>query len=159
MSNNLKLIRFAWVDEADDVVCPAGTFGKLVFPTGEEFFTCERPWLNNRPFESCIPSGVYYLDQRHSPVVKRTSGGEFLEGWEVTDVRDRDYIMIHPGNWPGDVQGCIAVGKRLAITQDKQGRQSLSVLDSRQAFREVMALMGEYNTWTLDIHSYIPETF
>lgn len=158
MSNNLILSRFAWIS-GHAIECPQGTWGLLKFPTGEEFYTCERPWLDNEAFVSCIPSGVYYLEQRYSPVVQRTSGGEFAEGWEVTDVRDRDYIMIHPGNWPGDVEGCIAVGKRLGITQNKQGVPCLSVLDSREAFREIMQLMEKYNTWTLDIRSYFPETF
>lgn len=158
MSNALRLDRFAWI-EGESIECPEGTFGRLLFPTGEVFYTCENPWKNNEAFVSCIPSGVYYLEQRHSPVVRRTSGGEFSDGWEVTDVRGRDYIMIHPGNWPGDVEGCIAVGKRLGITQNKQGKQSLAVLDSREAFREIMELMDEYNTWTLDIRSFFPETF
>lgn len=158
MSNNLILTRFAWLT-GNFIECPEGTFGKLIFPDGTEYFTCENPWKDNRPYVSCIPSGVYYLEQRHSPVVRRTSGGEFLEGWEVTEVRDRSYIMIHPGNWPEDVEGCIAVGKRLGITQNKQGKWSLSVLDSREAFREIMEKMDEYNTWTLDIRTYFPETF
>jgi len=149
MSNNLILERFAW--------CPEGTYGVLKFPDGTEFFTCERPWRGNEAFVSCIPVGVYYLEQRYSPVVQRTSGGEFAEGWEVTDVVDREYIMLHPGNWPEDVEGCIAVGKRFAITQNRKGKWSNSVLDSREAFREIMAKMAEYNTWTLDIRTYFPE--
>jgi hypothetical protein len=158
MSNNLILTRLAWIN-GNAVECPEGTYGLLKFPTGEEFYTCERPWKNNKPFVSCIPTGVYYLEQRYSPVVQRTSGGEFSEGWEVTDVRDRDYIMIHPGNWPSDVEGCIAVGKSLGIRQNKQGKHCLTVLDSRQAFREIMELMDTYNTWVLDIRSFHPETF
>lgn len=151
MSNNLIIERFAW--------CPEGTFGRFKFPTGEEFYTCEKPWLNNKAFESCIPVGVYYLEQRHSPVVQRTSGGEFNEGWEVTNVRDRDYIMIHPGNWPGDVQGCIAVGSGFGIYTNKQNQNALTVTGSRDAFREVMELMSSHNEWTLDIRTYFPSSF
>ena len=158
MNNDLILSRFAWLS-GNAIECPQGTYGLLKFPTGEKFYTCENPWLNNKPFVSCIPTGVYYLEQRHSPVVKRSSGGEFREGWEVTDVTNRDYIMIHPGNWPGDVEGCIAVGKKLGIRQNKQGKQALTVLDSRSAFREIMELMSEHNTWVLDIRTYFPDTY
>ncbi len=151
MTNHLILERFAW--------CPEGTFGRLKFPTGEEVFTCEKPWLNNKAFVSCIPVGVYYLEQRHSPVVSRTSGGKFSEGWEVTGVRDRDYIMIHPGNWPEDVQGCIAVGNDFRVSQNRKGRWVNSVMSSRDAFKEVMALMASHNEWTLDIRTFFPVSF
>jgi len=151
MSNNLILERFAWL--------PDGVFGRLIFPTGETFYTVEKPWLNNKPFKSCIPTGVYYLEQRHSPVVRTTSAGEFTEGWEVIDVHNREYIMIHPGNWPGDVEGCIAVGLDFGIYQNRQGKMTNTVTSSREAFRQVMELMDCYNAWTLDIRSYFPEWF
>ena len=37
-----------------------GTFGKL-YVGDKTFFTVEKPWLNNTPFKSCIPSGEYKL--------------------------------------------------------------------------------------------------
>lgn len=151
MSNNLILERFAW--------CPEGTYGVLKFPDGTEFFTCEKPWRNNEAYKSCIPVGVYYLEQRHSPVVRRTSGGQYAEGWEVTNVPGRSYIMIHVGNWPSDVEGCIAVGKGFGIIQNKQGQWSNAVLDSRTAFKEMMEKMDEFNTWVLDIRTYFPRWF
>jgi len=156
--NHLILQRFAWIT-GESIQCPEGTFGSLTFPDGTVFYTCENPWKDNKPFVSCIPTGVYYLEQRYSPVVQRTSGGEFAEGWEVTDVLDREYIMLHPGNWPDDVEGCIAIGKALTITQNKRGQWSLSVSDSREAFRELMEKMDEFNTWTLDVRPYLPGDF
>jgi len=151
MSNNLVLTRNAFT--------PWGVFGELEFPTYEKFFTIERPWLNNKPFKSCIPDGVYYLEKRHSPVVGRTSGQEFQEGWEVTDVVDRTFIMIHPANWKEDLAGCIGVGLDYAITRNRKNESALSVLRSRDAFREVMALLDEQSSWTLDIRPFIMETF
>ena len=40
---------------------PMGTFGVL---TVDDFecYTVERPWLDNKPRESCIPEGVYRLE-------------------------------------------------------------------------------------------------
>jgi len=149
MNNHLMLTRFNYG--------PEGTFAKLVFPTGEEFVTVEKPWLSNAAFASCIPDGAYYLEKRYSPVVARTSGGEFSEGWEVLDVVGREYIMIHPGNWPGDVQGCIAPGKVYKVTQNKKSNWSPSVMDSRAAFGEIMALMDRFNDWVLDIRPFMME--
>lgn len=146
MSNDLVLERFNYG--------PEGTFGKLMFPTGEFFWTVERPWLGNKKYESCIPDGNYFLESRHSPVVSRSSGGEFQEGWEVTDVPGRTFIMLHPGNWPGDLAGCIAPGKRYLVTQNRKGQYSNSVMDSRTAFREMMELMDQYNDWTLDVRPF-----
>jgi hypothetical protein len=143
MSNSLILSRFN--------NGPEGSFGNLIFPSSESFFTCEPPWLNNKPYDSCIPQGVYYLEKRHSPIVKRTSGGRYSEGWEVLDVTGRSYIMIHPGNWPMDTDGCILPGMRYGISKDRRGQWSNSVLDSIKAFVQVMELLEEYNSWSLDI--------
>lgn len=147
MSNNLILERFNYG--------PDGTFGKLLFPTGEMFWTVEKPWKSNTPYESCIPDGGYYLVQRHSPVVNRTSGGEFSDGWEVTDVVNRTFIMVHPANWPDDLEGCIGVGQDYVIMQNRKGNQSNAVASSRDAFREVMGLMDKHNDWRLDIMPFI----
>lgn len=149
MSNNLVLERFNYG--------PDGTFGRLKFPTREVFYTCERPWLNNKQRESCIPEGVYYLEQRYSPVVQRTSNGLFSEGWEITDVPKRTYIMLHPGNWPSDVEGCVAVGLDYRIIQDHGGRWSNAVVSSQDAFEQIMELMEYHNQWVLDVRGYYPE--
>jgi hypothetical protein len=147
MNNHLTLTRFNYG--------PEGTFSKLLFPTGEQFFTVEKPWRSNTAFFSCIPDGLYYLGKRDSPVVSRTTGGEFTEGWEVLDVPGREYIMIHPGNWPADLQGCIAPGTDYRITRNKQGIHIPSVMNSRVAFREIMELMDRYNDWVLDIRPFM----
>jgi hypothetical protein len=146
MSNNLRLDRNAFT--------PWGTFGVLEFPTYEKFYTVERPWLDNEAYVSCIPDGVYELTKRHSPVVHRTSGGEFPEGWEITDVPGRTFIMIHPANWMGDLAGCIGVGMDYRITQNRSGEYAPSVMNSRKAFQRVMELMDQHNSWTLDIRPY-----
>ena len=76
---------------------PWGTFGTLRLPDGSAFPTVEPRWEYNAQGKSCIPAGVYLLAQRASPIVRRTSGGEFNSGWEVTGVLNRSLIMIHPG--------------------------------------------------------------
>ncbi|MCX2780412.1 DUF5675 family protein [Microbulbifer thermotolerans] len=84
---------------------PDATLGRLV--VGDEtFWTVERPWLGNKPFESCIPEGVY----RCLPY----SSAKFPDVWELQDVPGRSKILIHVGNYASDVVGCIAVGSSLA---------------------------------------------
>lgn len=100
--------------------------------------TIERPWLENRQNVSCVPEGAYTLRKRRSAVVERTSGGEFESGWEITDVPGRTLIMIHPGNWATDVEGCVAVGDSF----DPDMRQAM-VYNSRRAFRSLMSVLRE----------------
>jgi hypothetical protein len=66
-----------------------GVHGELIFPSGESVYTLERPWRDNEQSESCIPEGVYTAGLRGSPVVERTSKGEFVDGWEVENVPER----------------------------------------------------------------------
>lgn len=92
-----------------------GTFGTLSgYQGGEqwlqrnkmfEFETVERPWANNAPYVSCIPEGSYVL-------LQRTFYRAGYETLELQDVPDRSHILIHKGNTPADVQGCIALGDR-----------------------------------------------
>lgn len=123
-----------------------GTFGKLHLPDGSFVYTCERPWVGNKPFKSCIPPGVYTLRKRRSGVVEDTTDGEYLEGWEVTDVHGRTYIMIHPANWPYQLAGCIAPGLGFGMLRD-----ALAVTSSRDAFDKVMAQLEGRDEWTLEI--------
>lgn len=141
---NVILERFAYA--------PDGTFGRLHLPNGKVFFTVERPWLGNKPFESCIPDGIYVLEKRRSPVVERTSGGDYLEGWEVTHVPGRTFIMLHPGNWPHNFEGCIGVGLHYQVLGGKNG-----VTQSRLAFAQVMAALDGRETWSLDIRPFLME--
>lgn len=132
-----------------------GTFGQMVFPNGETFYTVEKPWEFNQRSKSCIPEGEYRLRKRVSPVVERTSGGEYTRGWEVTHVPNRAYIMIHPGNWPSDIEGCIALGEQLKPMQDPRGRSFLGVSNSRDSFREAMDLLDHsgVDDWQLYVYS------
>ena len=69
------------------------------------FYTIERPWLNNKPFESCIPVGEYSLKWKESP--------KFGMCYEVENVDGRTHILIHAANFPTDVVGCIGLGTGL----------------------------------------------
>lgn len=140
----LFLTRFAYA--------PDGTFGQLELPDGQVIYTVEQPWNANKESASCIPDGVYSLAMRRSPVVERTSGGEYPEGWEVTDVPERTYIMLHPGNWPDDVAGCIAVGDDYRII-----RGANAVANSQATFNRLMKALDPDEDWQIDIRPFLME--
>ena len=126
-----------------------GTFGEIKLPGDKSVYTVERPWLGNAKSKSCIPEGVYTLRKRESPVVRRTTRGQYTEGWEVTNVPDRTFIMWHPGNTMLDLEGCIAPGMSLGFIGNKW-----AVTSSQIAFRRFMDALTE-DEYTLDIRPKI----
>lgn len=127
---------------------PMGAFGRLVVENRFECFTVERPWLNNRPSESCIPEGQYRLQLRESLVVQRTSGGQHRYGWEIANVPGRSLIMIHVGNTVADVEGCVAVGSALGFVHGRW-----AVTGSRATFSGLMDCLAGLDSWNLTISS------
>lgn len=94
--------------------CDTGTFGLLEVRRGRSMLvlaTAELPWRQNKSQISCIPTGKYEVIYSHSPAKHRKL-------YRVMNVKNRDGILIHAGNWAGDVekgyksnvQGCILVG-------------------------------------------------
>lgn len=138
----VTLSRFAYT--------PMGVFGTLQVG-GKRFYTVERPWKGNEQGVSCIPAGSYQLRKRASEVVKKSSRGAYQEGWEVTGVPGRTFIMIHPGNTMDDLEGCIAVGTGLGYVNNKW-----AITNSQVAFKELMAALEGKSGWELRIKPSIP---
>lgn len=107
--------------------------------TGQEigrWHSLERPWKDNAPRVSCVPTGRY-------PVVHRYSV-KFKRHLHVTDVKGRSWILIHPGNTFRDVVGCIMLGKGLGkVDKDDQ----VDVTNSKKACDELRALVPDTGTW------------
>jgi len=134
-----------------------GTFGTLLCDFGPpyrrlELKTGELPWRDNKPNLSCLPAGLYKCEWAHSP--KRNKNVYFIR----ENFPDRDAFQIHSGNLCGDVkmsydsdvEGCILLGKKHGLKQNKLMRMQRAVLESREAVAEFEALMnGE--TFMLDI--------
>lgn len=135
MSEKIILERFAY--------SPHGVFGKLIFPEFE-CFTVERPWLDNKPRDSCIPEGRYKLK-----LGMYNRGG--YPAYEVMDVPNRSLIKIHIGNTIDDIVGCIATGKALGYLERKWG-----VTSSKKAFKEFMEAMSDVEESVLHITQYKP---
>lgn len=118
---------------------PTGTFGEIVLGS-TRLFTVERPWIDNKPYVSCIPEGIYKAVYRPTTTpVPDSMGGMtwYLIGGVVGfDRGDRTRIAIHIANTVSNVEGCIGLGQHLgAIGSD------WAVMSSRNAmeqFREIM---------------------
>jgi hypothetical protein len=91
-----------------------GTFGKLTVD-GKVFYSVERPWLNNKPEISCVPSGQYLLvphsSRKYGQVLALVN-----EEIGVTHFQEsyskRFACLIHVANYARDVIGCIGLGER-----------------------------------------------
>jgi len=102
-----------------------GTFGVLIDREIPFCLTLERPWLNNKKGESCIPAGLY--------TCKRTISPRFGETFEVARVLGRSHILIHKGNIAEDSHGCIILGEQYEKLDGKP-----AVLSSSKAFKEFL---------------------
>ena len=110
---NLLLIRDTFTEES--------TIGEL-FINGERICdTLERPYFNNQRNISCIPKGVYPVRLR----LPRESATRDYIHLLVQDVPDRDWILVHRGNFPYQSQGCILVG--LGSQQDAVNNSTLAM--------------------------------
>jgi hypothetical protein len=125
-----------------------GTQGTSIIPNNS--FTCytlELPWRNNQPNISCIPDGEY--------IIKPYRSRKYKHVYQVHNVPNRSYILIHSGNYAGDkskgyrthVQGCIIVGKVFGYLHNQ-----LAVLNSRITLHSLLDVLdGE--KYILDIKS------
>jgi len=113
-----------------------GTEGILSVPSlSFSCFTLELPWRDNQPSLSCIPTGTYPMAWRVS-----TKWNAF----HIQDVPDRSYILIHSGNFAGDVskgfkthvQGCVLLGQSMGNLDGQR-----AVLVSKDTVRRFNGLL------------------
>ena len=95
---NLLLIRDTFTEES--------TVGEL-FINGERICdTLENPYLDNQRNISCIPEGEYPVRLR---LARESASRDYLH-LLIQDVPNRDFILVHRGNFPSQTQGCLLVG-------------------------------------------------
>lgn len=107
-----------------------GTKGVLI-TDGFMCKTLELPWRDNQRSISCIPEGEYNVVIRQSP--------RYGSVYWITEVPNRSWILIHAGNWAGDVEkgfkthvnGCVLLGKNHGFLAEQ-----LAVLSSRVTVRK-----------------------
>ena len=123
---NLLLIR--------DTFSEKSTIGEL-FLNGERMCdTLENPWQDNQRNVSCIPEGVYPVRLR---LPRESATRDYLH-LLVQEVPNRDFILVHRGNFPSQTQGCLLVG--LGAEQDVVHN---SVLAMDLLIKEILHLGGE----------------
>lgn len=114
-----------------------GTPGVLTAPGGFRCLTLELPWRDNRRGHSRIPPGVYGAELVRSP--------RFGLVYRLYGTAPRDAVLIHSGNWAGDVeqglrshvQGCILLGRARGRLEGQK-----ALLMSRPVVVEFMRHMG-----------------
>jgi hypothetical protein len=118
------------------------TMGQLDFSGHEPFYTIELPWNFNMTNTSCIPEAVYNVmpfNWEEDPL------HHFKRVYEIKDVKDRQNILIHNGNWASDSKGCIIIGMKHGELGGKP-----AVLDSNLALSMLKSYIGE-QPWSLTI--------
>jgi hypothetical protein len=122
-----------------------GTVGIVIADNVQYCYSLELPWRENRNNISCIPPGKYKCEIRNSP--------RFGNTYWVKDVPGRQFILIHSGNWAGDinkglkthVNGCILFGKEIGYLAGQ-----LAILNSRITVKKFMNFMN-YKKFKLEI--------
>lgn len=108
--------------------------------------TIEKPWLNNEPFNSCIPEGSYLVKPTDSPKFGPTYYVESISDVGVgLDHGERTHILFHAGNTVDDTSGCIVVGENFGVIDGKR-----AVLNSKATMQELLRIFDGY-TYKLDI--------
>ena len=97
-----------------------------------EFDTLELHWKDNKTFISCILEGNYNVVTRYSK--------KFGSHFQIQDVENRTYILIHQGNFYTDIEGCILIGKDLA---DINNDGLIDVIDSAEAMQKLKKMFLE----------------
>jgi|DEB19_MinimDraft_2_1074335.scaffolds.fasta_scaffold13034_3 hypothetical protein len=116
----------------------------LMFLIGEDGkilhknFTLELPDLNNARRRSNIPKGTYTVKKRRSP--------KYGEHFHITDVPNRDMILIHNGNYHTQILGCVLVGSDI-VDINKDG--VLDVTNSVNTMKTLVKLLP--NEFKLEI--------
>ena len=89
----------------------------------------ERGWLNNEKNISSIPTGIFECKWEYSPKFDSML-------WEIYGVEGRAECKFHVANFVSDLNGCIALGNRLA---DLNSDDILDIANSKDA---VIAFIG-----------------
>lgn len=135
--SNLLITRFAYT--------PMGTFSRLTMD-GFRCYFVEPPWRNNKTNISCIPEGWYKMKLRASNKVQQVTKGRHTKGWEICNVADRTFVMIHPGNTEDDSDACLCPGEELGFIYNKW-----AVTNSQNTFDKLMDKLKTRDEWTVQI--------
>lgn len=104
------------------------TYGRCTVFNGSQTpvfssLSLERGWLNNEKNISSIPTGIFECKWEYSPKFDSML-------WEIYGVEGRTECKFHVANFVSDLNGCIALGNRLA---DLNSDHILDIANSKDA--------------------------
>jgi Family of unknown function (DUF5675) len=91
--------------------------------------TLELPWKENMRRVSCIPPSKYECAYRES--------AKYPQHYEVKNVPNRTYILIHQGNFHSDILGCILLGDKF---QDLNADGYKDVVNSKATIKKFIEI-------------------
>lgn len=115
-----------------------GTFGVLKLNKSVFCVTLEPRDELNAPFISSIPAQQY--------LCKRIMSPKFGNTWEVTNVPEREDVILHPGNLVIHTEGCIVLAEHYGKL-----RGNRAVLNSGKTFEKFMLSTVAWNILHLTI--------
>lgn len=92
--------------------------------------TLELPFRQNEKNYSSIPLGRYECTFRES--------ARFGAHFQILDVPNRDFILIHFGNYVHDTSGCILVGNSAMNIDAFKGKE---IISSKATMSKLLALL------------------
>lgn len=150
MAQILVLERYAYTETM-------GVFGRVrgvPFPC----VTVEQAWHGNRPYESCIPEGLYQLVPVTSPRYARTFAlvnpdlRVFASQADCEREGDRFACLIHAANRAAELAGCIAPGEAEGVLGGEW-----AVIRSGITLNKLLAYIRERNITQMHIVGYRAE--
>jgi hypothetical protein len=91
----------------------------------------ERGWRNNEKGVSCIPIGMYKVVLEYSNRFK-------TDLWEIKGVENRSECKFHAANYWYQLNGCIALGSRLADINKDGYNDITSSKNTMKAFHKAL---------------------
>lgn len=92
--------------------------------------SCERGWLGNKPYLSCVPAGFYYLEPHDG---RRYTGTFALIGAQVSHEVEggvaRSACVLHWAASGSGLGGCVSAGHRLVATVHDVGLERPAMQD------------------------------
>ena len=137
----IELLRFLDHSRESDTTKPLGCLGEWYIDGEFQCYTIEPPWLDNKPFVSCIPVGEYqlepYYSQKYGDVVAMVGEGVVANKHDAKE-GDRYGCLVHSANWASQLQGCVAPGKNISWGTRSGHAPNIMVTASKTTLKELL---------------------